>query len=97
MEWVLETVLPREVGKLASVIAEKVAVISHRDNQIQAIQFENVALQVQRNVCQAKLQRCQDTIMHLKTRYVDHGRDPGKDNITIIVEKHTTSGNDKIS
>ena len=44
---------------------------------------------------QAELQRFQDTITHLKTRYVSHARDPGKDNIIIIVRKHTKPANDK--
>ena len=38
MEWVVETVLSREVGKLISAIEEKDATIAHRDNQIQAHQ-----------------------------------------------------------
>ena len=66
------------------------------DNQIQAIQYENVALQAQRDVYQALLQRCQDIIIHLRTRYVDHVRDPCKDNIIITVKKHTTPANDKV-
>ena len=42
MEWVVETVLPREVRKLASVIEEKDAALAHRDNQIQAaFEFTN--------------------------------------------------------
>ena len=52
MEWVVETVLPREVQKLPSAIEEKDAALAlltddlqDRDNQIQAIQYENVALQ----------------------------------------------------
>ena len=52
MEWVVETVLPREVRKLASTIEGKNAVIvlvnddlQGRDDQIQAIKYENVALQ----------------------------------------------------
>ena len=49
-----------------------------------------MALQAQKDVYQAELQKCQDTITHLKTRNVLHARDPGKDNI-IIVRKHTTS------
>ena len=65
------------------------------DNQIQAIKYENVALQAQRDVYQAELQRCQDTITHLRARCVDHARGPGKDNIIIIVRKHTTPANDK--
>ena len=44
---------------------------------------------------QAELQRCQDTITHLRTRYVDHERGPGQDNIIIIVRKHTRPANDK--
>ena len=33
MEWAVETVLPREVRKLVSVIEEKDAALTHRDNQ----------------------------------------------------------------
>ena len=102
MEWVVETVLPREVRKLASVIEEKDAAIAlmndelqGRDNQIQTIKYENVALQAQRDVYQAELQRCQDTITHLKRRCVSHATDPGKDNIITIVRKDTTPANDK--
>ena len=42
------------------------------DNQIQAIQHENVALQAQRDVCQTQLQRCEITITHHRTHYVDY-------------------------
>ena len=65
------------------------------DNQIQAIKYETVALQAQRDVNPVELQKCQDNITHLRTRYIDHVRDPGKDNIIIIVPKHTRSANDK--
>ena len=58
------------------------------DNQMQVIQYENVALQAERDVYQAQLQRCQDTIIQLRTRYVDHARDLVKDDIIIIVRKH---------
>ena len=68
--------------------------ITDCDSQRQAIQYENVALQAQRDVCQIQPQRCEDTIAHLRERYVDHGRDPGKD-IIIIVRKNTTSASDK--
>ena len=102
MECVVKTVSPREVQKLTSAIEEKDAVIDLMnddlqdcDNQIQSMKYENAALQVQRDVYQAQLQRCQDTITHLKTRYVDHARDLGKDNIIMIVRKHATPANDK--
>ena len=65
MEWVVETVLPREVRKLASTIEKKDAVIAFmnddlqgRDDQIQAIKYENVALQAQKDVYQAELEKC---------------------------------------
>ena len=54
-----------------------------------------MAFQAQGDVYQTQLQQCQGTIIHLKTRYVPHSRDPAKDNIIIIVRKHTTPGNDK--
>ena len=69
--------------------------LQDRNNQIQSIQYENVALEVQKDVYQAELQKCQDTITHLKTRYVPHARDSGKDNIIIIVRKHITPATDK--
>ena len=69
--------------------------LQSRDNQIQAIKYENVALQAQKDVYQAVLQRCQDIITHLKTRHVPHARYPGKDNIIIIVRKQATSVKDK--
>ena len=66
-----------------------------RGNQIQSIKYENVALQAQKDMYQAQLQRCQDTITHLRTCYVDHVRDAGKDSINIIVRKHTKPANVK--
>ena len=69
--------------------------IEEKDNQVQAIKYENVALQAQRDVYQAQLVKCQDTIIHLRTPYVDHARDLGKYNTIIIVRKHTRPANDK--
>ena len=102
MEWVVKTVLPWQAWKIVSAIEEKDVALAlihddlrDRDNQIQAILYENVALQAQRDGCQAQLQRCEITVTNLRTHYVDYARDPDKDNIIIIVRKHTTSANDK--
>ena len=106
LEWIVETVLPQEVRKLASVTKEKDAVIvlmndglqvrGNTDHQMQTIKCENVvALQAQRDMYRAELQRCLGTINHLKRRYVSHVKNLGKDNIIIIVRKHTTPANDK--
>ena len=67
--------------------------LQDHDNQMQAIQYENVALQEQTDVYQAQLEKFQDTIIYLTTRYVPHARDHGKGNIIIIVRKHTTPAN----
>ena len=64
-------------------------------NQIQTIKYENTALQGQGDVYQAELQRCQDTINHLKKRYVPRAKDPGKDNIVMIIEKNTIPEEDE--
>ena len=56
---------------------------------------ENVALQAQKDVFQAELKKSQDTITHFKTRYVPNARSLGKDNIMIILRKHTTSAKNK--
>ena len=70
--------------------------ITGSDNQIQAIQHGNVALQAQRDVYQAHLQRCQDQIRDfIINRHVLRANDLGKDNIIIIVRKHATPANDK--
>ena len=66
--------------------------LQDRDNQIQAIQYENVSLQAQRDVYKDQLQKCQDTITHLRARYVDRAKDPGKNNIVMIIEKNTVPG-----
>ena len=58
-------------------------------------EHDNVALQAQRDVYKEQLQKCQDIIVHLRTRYVDHAKDPGKDNIVMIIEKNTAPEEDE--
>ena len=82
--WAVETVLPREVRKLASVIEEKDAALALLNDDLKNCEYGNVALQAQRDVYQAQLQKYQDTVIHLRTRYLDHARDSGKDNIITL-------------
>ena len=58
-------------------------------------EHDNVALQAQRDVYKDQLQKCQDIITHLKKRYVPHAKDPGKDNIVMIIEKNTAPEEDE--
>ena len=54
---------------------------------IQAIKYATVEDQL--------TERCENAINHLREPYVDHARDPGKDNVIIIAQKHTTSATNK--
>ena len=65
------------------------------NDDLQKREYENVALKAQKDVYQAELQKCQDIITHLETRYVPHAKNPDKDNIIIIIRKHTTPANDR--
>ena len=76
-------------------IEENDAALALLNDDLKHREYENVALQAQRDMYQAELQRCQDTITHLRTRYLDHARDPGKGNIIIILWKHASPANDK--
>ena len=49
-------------------IEEKDAVIALINDDLQNREYEHVALEAQRNVYQVQLQRCQDTIIHPRTR-----------------------------
>ena len=55
MEWAVETVLPRQVWKLTSAIEEKGAALVLLTDDPQNGEYENVALQAQRDVYQAEL------------------------------------------
>ena len=94
----LKVIVPRGFdAKIEEVQGQHRQAIIGRDNQIHTIQYQNVALQAKRDVYQTQLQKCQDTIIHLRTRYVDHVRDPGRADIIIIVRKHTKPANYKFN
>ena len=54
-----------------------------------------MALEAQRDVYKDQLQQCQEIIVHLRTRYVDHAIDPGKDSIVMIIEKNAAPEEDE--
>ena len=76
-------------------IEEKDTTIALLNDDLKNREHDNVALQAQRDVYKEQLQKCQDIITHLRTRYVDHAKDPGKDNIVMIIEKNTTPKEDE--
>ena len=76
-------------------IKEKDATIALFNDDLKNQKHDTVALQAQRDVYKEQLQECQDIITHLKTRHVPHAKDPGKDNIVMIIEKNTRSEEDE--
>ena len=76
-------------------IEEKDATVALLDDDLKNCEHDNVVLQAQRDVYKDQLQKCQDIITHLKTRHVPHAKDPGKDNIVMIIEKNTAPEEDE--
>ena len=69
-------------------IEEKDATVALLDDDLKNCEHDNVVLQAQRDVYKDQLQKCQAITAHLRTRYVDHANDPGKDNIDMVIEKN---------
>ena len=76
-------------------IEEKDTALALLNDDLKNREHDNVALQAQRDVYKDQLQKCQDIITHLKKRYVPHAKDPGKDNIVMIIEKNTAPEEDE--
>ena len=67
-------------------IEEKDVALALLNDDLQNREYENVELQAQKDVYKDQLQKCQDIITHLRARYIDHAKYPGKDNIVTIIE-----------
>ena len=76
-------------------IEEKDATITLLNDDLKNREHDNVALQAQRDVYKEQLQKCQDIITRPKKRHIPHAKDPGKDNIVMIIEKNTTPEEDE--
>ena len=102
-DWVCETVLPREVRKLGAVLKEKDAAIEQKDTQlalinddlsesrelVRQLEFDNVGLQ-------GEIHAKDLEIAHLRHRHVPHAKNPGIDNVIMIIRKHSTEGEDDL-
>lgn len=75
----LQTRYRKIISKLS--LRAKVSIILSSKNEIQAIQYENVGLQVEIQARDHQNERCKNTITHLREHYIDYTRDPGKHNI----------------
>ena len=95
MKWVVEEVLPREVRKLSKVIEDKDSALAllnddltEREYQIQQLGFNNTGLQ-------GEIRAKDQEIARLHERVVSLALDPGKNNVVVIVRKHTREKEDE--
>ena len=59
------------------------------DKQIKAIKYKNVGLQGGIHAKDQKIEIFENTINHLRQRYVDHAKNPGLVNAVMVVRIHT--------
>ena len=66
------------------------------DCRVQKLEFNNLALQSQKDVYKSQLQKCQDRIQDLmQNRHVPKAKDPGLNTIVMIIEKNSTPEQDE--
>ena len=93
-KYILKDIVPRGFDarleeiqeKYRQAIEKKDVTIALLNDDLDNREYENVALEAQKDVYKDQLQKCQDIITYLKTHSVDHAKDPGKDNIVMIIE-----------
>ena len=95
MEWVCEKVLPREVRKLTTVVEEKYAQIALLSDDLvleqehaRHLEYNKTGLHGEIRAKDQEIDRRREEIVELRERYVDHCRDPSKDNLVVITRKH---------
>ena len=81
MEWVVETVLPREVRRLTVVLEEKDSALAMLNDDLDASRRQLVVLE------QDKLQ-LQHRIERLERRAVPYLADTSKDNGMVVIQKN---------
>ena len=62
---------------------------------VKQMEYNNTGLQGEIRAKDQEIVRRQSEIAELRERYVDHCRDPGKDNLVVITRKHTCEPDDK--
>ena len=101
--------MEKVVEEHQKAIEEKQWAIHERDIQIalldddlagsqehaRQLEFNNTGLQSEIRAKDQEIVRRQAEIAELRERYVDHCRDPGKDNLVVITRKHTCEPDDK--
>ena len=88
MEWVCEEILPREVRKLTAVVEEKDAQFALLSDDLVLEQEHERQLEFNNTGLRGEIRAKDQELAVLRPRYVDHCRDPRKDNTVMITRKH---------
>ena len=68
--------------------------LTESQDLVRQLEYNNTGLQGEIRAKDQEIERRIDEVADLRERYVDHCRDPGKDNMVIITRKHTCKYND---
>ena len=69
--------------------------LTESQDLVRQLEYNNTGLQGEIRAKDQEIVRRQLEIAELRERYVDHCRDPGKDNLVLITRKHTCEPDDK--
>ena len=69
--------------------------LTESQDLVRQLEFSNSGMQGEIRAKDQEIARRQSEIAELRERYVDHCRDPGKDNLVVITRKHTTDEDDE--
>ena len=69
--------------------------LTESENLVRELEFNNTGLQGEIRAKDQEIARRQSEITELRQRYVDHCRDPRKDNTVMITRKHTSDEDDE--
>ena len=69
--------------------------LTESQDLVRQLEFSNTGMQGEIRAKDQEIARRQSEIVELRERYVDHCRDPGKDNLVLITRKHTCEPDDK--
>ena len=108
-KWLTRKGVEKVVKDRQKAIEEKQKAIDEKDMQIalldddltesqdlvRQLEFSNTGMQGEIRAKDQEIARRQLEIVELRERYVDHCRDPGKDNLVVITRKHTCEPDDK--
>ena len=84
-----------QIALLDDDLAKKDMHLTESKDLVRQLEYGNTGLQGEIRAKDQEIDRRREEIAELRERYVDHCRDPGKDNLVVITRKHTCEPDDK--